>query len=205
MCFIFSAKETGIRAVTRITGISKTTVTKLLVDAGQAAAWYQERTLRDLKCRRVQVHDIWGFSYARQKNVSSAKNAPADAGDVWLWVATDADTKLVSCWLVGGRDSEYASSFIEDLASRLARRIQLTSDGHKAYLEAGKGAFSADIDYAMLQKLYGAAPEGEKRYPAECIGYETKVIEGKPDPKHISTSYSERNNPNIRMNSRRMT
>lgn len=196
----------SIRAVTRLTGISKTTVTKLVVDAGQAASWYQDRALRDLRCKRVQVDEIWGFVGAKAKNAKPELKAAGEAGDAWLWVATCADTKLVPCWLVGSRDAEDASFFIEDLASRLSGRIQLTSDGHKPYLEAVEGAFGADIDYAMLQKVYGAAPEAEKRYsPAQCIGCESKVIEGNPDPKRISTSYAERNNLNIRMHSRRMT
>jgi len=196
----------SIRAVTRLTGISKTTVTKLVVDAGRAASWYQDRAFQDLKCRRVQVDEIWGFVGAKAKNADPTLKAAGEAGDVWLWVATDADTKLVPCWLVGSRDAEDASFFIEDLASRLSGRIQLTSDGHRPYLEAVEGAFGANIDYAVLQKIYGAAPEGQKRYsPAECIGCERKIIEGAPDPKHISTSYAERNNLNIRMHSRRMT
>lgn len=196
----------SIRAVTRLTSASKTTVTKLLVDAGQAAAWYQDRVFQNLTCKRVQVDEIWGFVGAKQKNVAAAKKKDMAYGDAWLWVATDADTKLVPSWLVGGRDSDYAMAFMDDLASRLANRIQLTSDGHRAYLEAVEGAFGADIDYAMLVKVYGPAPEGEKRYsPAECIGAVKHRIEGNPDPKHVSTSYSERNNLNIRMHSRRMT
>ncbi len=175
----------SIRAVTRLTGFSKTTVTKLAVDAGQAAAWYQDRVFVNLDCKRVQVDEIWGFVGAKQKNVATAKG---DAhGDAWLWIATDADTKLVPAWLVGGRDSEYASAFIEDLAERLKNRVQLTSDGHKAYLGAVEDAFGADVDYAMLIKLYGAAPESAKgRYSlADCTGIIKHTIEGKPDPKHV--------------------
>lgn len=196
----------SIRAVTRLTGTSKTTVTKLLVDAGQAAAWYQDRVFRNLSSQRIQVDEIWGFVGAKAKNVANAKRKDMAYGDAWLWIATDADTKLVPSWLVGGRDSSYAIAFMDDLASRLASRVQLTSDGHKAYLEAVEGAFGGDIDYAMLVKMYGASPEGEKRYsPAECIGARKVPIEGAPDPKHVSTSYSERNNLNVRMHSRRMT
>lgn len=196
----------SIRATARITGVSKTTILKLVEDAGQAAAWYQDRVFQNLKCKRVQVDELWGFVGAKQKNVATAKRKEMAYGDAWLWVATDADTKLVPSWLVGGRDSDYAMAFMDDLASRLANRIQLTSDGHRAYLEAVEGAFGADIDYAMLVKLYGAAPESEKRYsPAECIGAVKHRIEGNPDPKYVSTSYSERNNLNIRMHSRRMT
>ena len=196
----------SIRAVTRLTGASKTTVTKLVVDAGQACAWYQDRVFVGLTCKRIQVDEIWGFVGAKQKNVATAKRKDTAYGDAWLWVATDAETKLVPSWLVGGRDSEYAMAFMDDLARRLANRVQLTSDGHKAYLEAVEGAFGGDVDYAQLVKLYGAAPEGQRRYsPAECIGARKVRVEGDPDPAHVSTSYSERNNLNVRMHSRRMT
>jgi IS1 family transposase len=197
----------SIRAVTRLTGVSKKAVSKLMVDAGQAAAWYQDRVFRNLTCKRIQVDEIWAFVYAKQKNVPLAKKAPPQAGDVWTWTAIDADTKLIPSWFVGGRDSDAAMIFMDDLASRLANRVQLTSDGHKAYLEAVEGAFGSDIDYAMLVKLYGAAPESMKgRYsPAECIGTHKERIEGDPDPKHISTSYAERSNLNVRMHTRRFT
>lgn len=196
----------SIRAVTRLTGASKTTVSKLVVDAGHACAWYQDRALRNLTCKRVQVDEIWNFVYAKQKNVPHAKAAPANAGDVWTWVATDAESKLIASWFVGGRDSDSAIIFMDDLAARLSNRIQLTSDGHRAYLEAVEGAFGADVDYAQLVKLYGPSPEGEKRYsPAECIGCHKHRVEGDPDPKHVSTSFAERNNLNIRMHSRRFT
>jgi IS1 family transposase len=197
----------SIRAVTRLTGVSKTTVTKLVVDAGHAATWYQDRVFRNLDCKRLQVDEIWGFVGAKQKNVATAKRQDEPMGDVWLWMATDADTKLVPSWLVGGRDGEYAATFIADLKERLANRVQLTSDGYKAYLEAVESAFGADVDYAMLIKLYGAAPEtANGRYsPAECTGIIKQRIEGSPDDKHVSTSYAERNNLNVRMHSRRMT
>ena len=197
----------SIRAVTRLTGVSKTTVTKLLVDAGKAAAWYQDRVFQNLTCKRVQLDEIWGFVGSKARNTTPEKKATGEAGDVWVWVATDADTKLVPSWLVGGRDSEWAMMFADDLASRLANRVQITSDGHKAYLEAVEGAFGGDVDYAMLIKLYGAVPESAKgRYsPAECIGAEKRRVEGNPDMRHVSTSYAERNNLNIRMHSRRMT
>jgi len=197
----------SIRAVTRLTGVSKTTVTKLLVDAGMACAWYQDRVFRNLECKRVQVDEIWGFVGAKQKNADPDKIATGEAGDAWLWVATDADTKLVPCWLVGGRDAEYAIEFMDDLRERLANRVQLTTDGHAAYLQAVEGAFGGDVDYAMLVKMYGAAPESAKgRYsPAECIGARKQRVEGDPDMQHVSTSFAERNNLNIRMHSRRMT
>jgi IS1 family transposase len=197
----------SIRATTRLTGASKKAVSKLMVDAGQAAAWYQDRVFHNLTCRRIQVDEIWAFVYAKQKNVSTAKAAPDGAGDVWTWTAIDAETKLIPSWFVGGRDAECASWFMNDLASRLANRVQLTSDGHKAYLEAVEGAFGADVDYAMLVKLYGASPDSAKgRYsPAECTGAIKTPIEGQPDPKHISTSYSERSNLTVRMHTRRFT
>jgi NAD(P)-dependent dehydrogenase (short-subunit alcohol dehydrogenase family) len=166
-----SMRRSSDRAITRLTGTSKKAVSRLMVEAGQAAAWYQDRVLRNLNCRRIQVDEIWSFVYAKQKNVATAKAAPANAGDVWTWTAIDADTKLIPSWHIGGRDSDSAIIFMDDLASRLANRVQLTSDGHKAYLEAVEGAFGGDIDYAMLVKLYGENPEAEKRYsPAICIG-----------------------------------
>ena len=196
----------SIRAVTRLTGASKKAVSRLMVEAGQAAAWYQDRVFRNLTCKRVQVDEIWAFVYAKQKNVPLAKKAPPQAGDVWTWTAIDADTKLIPSWYVGGRDSDAAMIFMDDLASRLANRVQLTSDGHKAYLEAVEGAFGSDIDYAMLVKLYGPSGEGEKRYsPAECTGAVKHRIEGNPDPKHVSTSYAERSNLSVRMHMRRFT
>ncbi len=197
----------SIRAITRLTGISKTTVSKLVVDAGQAAAWYQDRVFQSLNCKRLQIDEIWGFVAAKQKNVAAMKRPQADAGDAWLWVATDADTKLVPCWHVGTRDGDAAMEFIDDLASRLANRVQITTDGHKAYLDAIDTAFGGEVDYAMLVKLYGPAPEAAQgRYsPSECIGAVKTRISGNPARKHVSTSYAERNNLNIRMHSRRMT
>jgi IS1 family transposase len=197
---------TSIRAITRLTGVSKTTVLKLVADSGRACAWYQDRVFRNLTTKRIQVDELWGFVHAKQKNVPTAKAAPANAGDVWLWVATDADTKLVPSWYVGGRDSDSAIIIMDDLAARLANRVQMTTDGHRAYLEAVEGAFGADIDYAMLVKLYGTSSDGEKRYsPSECTGVIKHRIEGNPDPAYVSTSYAERNNLNVRMHSRRLT
>lgn len=196
----------SLRAITRATGASVNTVTKLLVDAGKACSEYQDRTFRDLNCRRVQVDEIWAFCYAKQKNAATAKAAPAQAGDIWTWTAIDADTKLIPSWLVGSRDADAAQFFISDLAARLANRVQLTSDGHKPYLEAVEQAFGADIDYAMLVKIYGS-PEGPiGRYsPGECVGAEKRRVEGRPDPAHISTSYAERANLTMRMHMRRFT
>ncbi|RWD45498.1 MAG: DDE domain-containing protein [Mesorhizobium sp.] len=196
----------SIRSITRIMGMSKNTVAKLLSDAGAVCAAYQDEVLRNLTSRRIQVDEIWSFTYAKQKNVATAKAAREDAGDTWTWTAIDADTKLVMSWLVGGRDSEYAMAFMDDLSRRLANRVQLTSDGHRAYLEAVEGAFGGDIDFAMLVKLYGNSPETPKgRSPAECTGARKTPIEGNPNPKHISTSFAERQNLTMRMHMRRFT
>ena len=197
----------SIRAITRLTGASKNTVIKLMIDAGKACAAYHDEHVRNLKSKRIQIDEIWSFTYAKQKNVAKVKAAPADAGDTWTWTAIDADNKLMISWLVGGRDSAYAMAFMDDLRSRLANRVQLTSDGHKAYLEAVEGAFGGDVDYAQLMKLYGASPESAiGRYsPAECTGARKTPIEGNPDPKHISTSFAERQNLNMRMHMRRFT
>lgn len=197
----------SIRAVTRLTGASKTTVTKLAVDAGKAASWYQDRVFVNLPCKRLQLDEVWGFVGAKAKNADPSKKAAGVQGDAWLWVATCADTKLVPSWLVGGRDSDTAIVFTDDLQQRLANRVQITSDGHKAYLDAIATSFGGDVDFGMLVKVYGATLESAKgRYsPAEFVTAKKERIEGNPDPKHVSTSFAERNNLNIRMHSRRMT
>jgi len=196
----------SIRATCRMTDTAKGTVTRLLASVGKACATYQNEHLRNLSCQRIQCDEIWSFCHAKQKNVPEEKQGQFGYGDVWTWVAMDADTKLVANWLVGLRDASYAWEFTQDLKARLANRIQLTTDGHKVYLEAVEDAFGADVDYAQLVKLYGQEPEAEKRYsPAQCIGADPHIIQGNPDPKLISTSFIERQNLTMRMSMRRFT
>ncbi|MBZ5696740.1 MAG: IS1 family transposase [Acidobacteriia bacterium] len=196
----------GIRATVRMTGVSKNTIAKLLVELGAACADYLDKALVNLNCKRIQCDEIWSFVGAKEDNVREELRGTFGVGNVWTWVAMDADSKLIAAWTVGGRDAGTAYGFMQDLANRLTNRVQLTTDGHRAYLSAVEDALGSNVDYAMLVKLYGSDRESEVRYsPGECIGCREIVVSGKPDPQHISTSYIERQNLTMRMQMRRFT
>jgi IS1 family transposase len=198
----------SLRSISRIADVSINTVTKLLVDAGRVAAAYHDQNVRGLQTKRLQCDEIWSFCYAKAKNGPEAKAAPDDAGDVWTWTALDAETKMMVSWEVGDRDAVSAYLLMEDVQARVKNRMQLTTDGHAAYLSAVEGVFGAGIDYAQLVKHYGEEKgrSPEKRYsPAVCTGASKSPVSGAPDAKHISTSYVERQNLNMRMGMRRFT
>ncbi|MBN2269044.1 MAG: DDE-type integrase/transposase/recombinase [Sedimentisphaerales bacterium] len=196
----------SIRATVRMTRVAKNTITKLLAEVGAACWEYQDKVLRNLNCNRIQCDEIWSFCYSKQKNVPSDKQAEFGYGDVWTWTAMDAHTKLVPCWLVGLRDADYAYEFMHNLALRVSNRIQLTTHGHKVYLDAVDDAFAGEIDYAMLVKIYGAEqPNDTKFSPPSCVGTQQVAIVGDPNRCHVFTSFIERQNLTMRMCMRRFT
>ena len=198
----------SINSVVRMTGVTKQTILRLIADLGKTCAKYQDEKLRNLSCKRIQADEVWSFCHAKDKNLSEELKGKFGFGSVWTWTAIDADTKLMVSWLVGERSLPYAVKFMDDVASRLAHRVQLTTDGHRPYLQAVEGAFGSEVDYAVLEKIYANPPQqgATTRYsPAQCCGTRTHTITGNPDSKHVSTSYAERMNLTIRMMNRRFT
>lgn len=196
----------SIRATCRMTGAAKGTVLKLLADVGRVCSEYQDKTLRDLPCKRIECDEIWSFCYSKEKNVPDDKRGEFGYGDVWTFTAICADTKLVPSWWIGRRDADNATTFMTDLADRMKSRVQLTTDGHRMYLEAVENAFGSEIDFSQIIKLYGVPMGNETRYsPVECIGTQKHVVQGNPDLKKTSTSYVERQNLTMRMSMRRFT
>jgi IS1 family transposase len=196
----------SMRSISRVCDVSINTVAKILADAGEVCIDFHDQNVRGVKSKRIQCDEIWSFCYAKKKNVADAKAAPEGAGDLWTWTALDADSKLIVSYLVGARDAECAHAFMQDAAGRLANKVQLTTDNLKTYLDAIEGAFGGDIDYGILVKIYGETNAGAGRYsPAECTGCKKERGMGNPDPRHISTSYIERQNLTMRMQMRRFT
>lgn len=196
----------SLRSITRMVGVSINTVSKLLVDLGTACEAFHDERVRNVQSRRVQCDEIWSFCYARRENVPEEYKGVFGFGDLWTWVGQDADTRLVLSWHVGRRDAQTAYPFMHDLASRISGRVQLTTDGLHAYLEATDAAFGAGIDYARLIKVYGSDPSAERRYaPPVCLETKVQVVSGDPEIAHISTSYIERQNLQLRMSMRRFT
>lgn len=203
---IISALVEGnsVRATCRMTGAAKGTVLKLLAEVGKACSDYQHKALRNLSCKKIQCDEIWSFCYAKQKNVPENKKGQFGYGDIYTWTALCEDSKLIPSWLVGTRGLESATMFMNDLAGRMKHKIQLTTDGHGAYVEAVENAFGGDIDYSQLVKIYGKGSGSEARYsPAKCIGIKKNTIYG--NPRTTSTSYVERQNLTMRMSMRRFT
>ena len=197
----------SIRSTVRMTGVAMKTVMRVLVEVGEVCADYQDKVFQNLKCRRLQLDEMWCWIYCKERNRTEAiAKAHPDAGDIWLWTAVDADSKLVPVWKLGQRDTRTAVDFVCDLASRLKNRVQVTTDGHRPYIEAVETAFGREVDYSILQKIYGSVLENETRYsPSQVIGIEVRDVIGNADPKHISTSYVERQNWTVRTKMRRYT